>query len=231
MSAPTTTVNDIFDRARGVYLNDADGRVWPNAKLVPFLKASYDMYQTELANNALSTLDTIASPVTILAGATTYGTLPTDFVWPIKLEERTPGSVELYSPMYQFRWENNIRQGDILLYWSFRGDAILFPGALTDREVLLYYQKLYPDFPAGTGDPVIDKTTSVYGHALAALSAGIAAFIHKFVTQNNTMADSCNGIAKDETFKVINLYVKAAQSIPSRPRPFRTFWRLGGYTR
>jgi len=229
MSAPITTVQDIFDRARAVYLNDFAGRVWPNDKLAPFLKSAYDNYQTILVNNDLSTLDAIASPVTILAGATDYGTLPTDFVFPTMLQERASGSTDLYVNMQQRRWTNNTKADDSLNYWAFIGDAITFPAALTDRQVLLYYKKLYPAFPDGTGNPIIDATTVVRGHAMAALSAEIAAVIHFFVSQNTTLAQMAHQVYEDETFKVVNMYVKSAQAIPSRPRPFRPFWKLGGY--
>lgn len=225
----TSTVQEILDRARGIYLNDPNARTYPNDKLIPQLKAAYDDLQTEYQENGLSTIDEIAAPVTITAGITTYGTLPTDFVWPVKLEERIAGSTDLYTPMRQLRWEANITPDTQLNYWAYREDTILFPEATTNREVRLYYQKLYPDFPVGTGDPVIDATTNVLGHAIAALAARIAWYVHIFINQNSTLADLCMREWENEKFMVINLYVKAGQSIPARPRPFRTFYRLGNF--
>jgi len=229
MPALTSTVQEIFDRCRSVYLNDPDGRVFTNSKLVPILKAAYDDLQTEYIANDLSTLDKVASPVTILAPATSYGTLPSDFIWPIKLEERASGSSNLYSPMSQLKFVNNITPDTALNYWQFMGDVINFPAATTNREVLLYYKKIYPDFPDGTGDPVIDKSTSVLGHSISAMSARIGELVQRFQLQNTTLADLCNKEWEGNVFSVVNEYVKRAQAIPARPRPFRTFWRLGGY--
>jgi len=230
MSAPTSTVQEIFDQARSVYLNDTDAKVWSNNKLLPMLKAAYDSFQTVLANNDLSTIDAIDIPAHIvLAAATTYGTLPIDFVWPVKLEERAQGSTDLYTAMVQTRWENNLKPTTTLNYWSFRGDDLLFPGATTNREVLLYYKKLYPAFPTGSGDPVIDVSTVIRGHSLAALSAKVAMLVHTFINQNTTLADLCEKTYQDETFKVVNIYIKKGQSLPARPRPYRVNYRLGGF--
>jgi len=229
MSAPDTTVQIILDQSRSVYLNDPDARVWSNSKLLPMLKAAYDSFQTVLANNDLSTIDAIDVPSHIIAaGTTTYGVLPTDFVWPVKLEERSPGSGSLYTPMTQMRWSSNIEAGISLNYWSFRGDEILFPDAITNREVRLYYKKLYPDLPVGSGDPIIDVSTTIRGHSLAALSAKVAMLVHTFISQNTTLGDLCEKTYQDETFKVVNIYIKKGQSLPSRPKPYRVNHRLGG---
>jgi len=229
MPAITSTVQEIFDRARGAYLNDPDARVFTNAKLVPVLKSSYDDLQTDLVANDLSTVDAIAAPAIIAAGSTSYGTLPSDFIWPVKLEERASGSTDLYNPMTQLRWTNNITIDTSLNYWNFIGDSIDFPAASTNREVLLYYKKVYPDFPTGTGDPVIDATTNVLGHSISAMAARIAEYVHRFQLQNITLADQCRADYESNKFAIINEYVKRAQAIPARPRPFRTFWRLGAF--
>lgn len=231
MSAPTNTVQEILDRSRSVYLNDPDAKVWSNTKLLPFLKSAYDDYQTELANNDLSTIDEVAPPLIITAGTTVYSPLPTDFVWPVKLEERLSGSDDLYTLMRQLRWTNNVRRtpDTRLDFYNYIGDAINFPEASVDVEVLLYYKKLYPLFPDQSGEPIVDKTTNVRGHAMAAISAKVAELIHRFVNQNTTLADLCEAQSKGEAFKVVNLYIKAAQAIPARPRPYRSYFRLGGY--
>jgi hypothetical protein len=229
MPAPTTTLQEILDRARTIYLNDANGRVWLNEKLIPFFKTAYDELQTEYNNNDLQTIDAIADPLTITTSTIVYSPLPADFVWPVKLEERAAGSNDIYTPMSQLRWNVNIAPGSMLVWWSFYGDAITFPEHTTDREVLLYYKQLYPDLPEGSGDPIVDNTTSIYGHALSATAARIAGLIHRYVNQNQAMAEQCDATWEKEKFSVINMYTKKKQAIPARPRPFRAIglwpWR------
>lgn len=221
MPGPTCPLQEIFDRARGTYLNDADARVWLNAKLLPYFKTAYDEYQTILNNNDLETIDAIADPLVIPAGIIIYNPLPPDFVWPVKLEERDAGSTALYDMMTPLRWNINIQPTTRFNYWSFYGDAITFPEATTDREVLLYYKQLYPVLPDTSGDPVIDKITTIYGHSLSALAARTAGLIQRFALQNFSLADQCDGTWEKESFNVVNMYTKKRQAIPARPKPFR----------
>src|SRR5215468_2490293 len=194
MAYPTATVQEIFDEARSIYLNDADAKVYKNDKLLPFYKTAYDRYQVKLLQNALSTLDAVDTPKVITAGSTTYGTLPSDFAFPLKMEERLNGSpsTTLYTPMIQSRWVQNVAVNTELNLWAFRADGIEFPGASTDRQVRLYYKRLYPQVPAQSGDPIIDVSTIAYGHAKTALAAKIAGLLQRHINQNITLADSAD---------------------------------------
>lgn len=209
------TAKDIMDSAREVYLNDAPAILFTDAKLLPLLKMVHGFLETTLEENNIPCKHEIAPIKTVTAGVTSYSPLPKDMIWPIKMEERLASSSDLFQPMLQKRWEPQLQLTDKLLYWVWRLDEIKFLGANTDREVLLYYQKVFPS--------VEDVDQIVYGKAEQYLIAKLAAVAHMFIQQNETLAGICDKAAENNLAQIINIQTKKSQSLPIRRKPYIPF--------
>lgn len=211
----TITAKDIMDDCRGVYLNDSSATLFTNTRLLPLVKKACDSMETRLEENNITCKNENSVPILVVAGVTELNPLPSDFVWPIALKERIAGSTDLYADMYERSWEPNISPGDKLVYWAWRADRIKFVGALTNREVLLRYQKSFPI--------VNVASDAVYGYAKQFLSAKVAALAHLFIQQNELMAKTCNDEAEGNLSQVINIQAKKSQAVPVRRRPWSPF--------
>jgi len=209
------TAQDIMDAAREVYLNDSSATLFTDAKLLPLLRQVYSFMETTLQGNNIPCGHKIATPKVIPAGTTEYTPLPSDFMWPIKMEERLNTSTDLYQPMAQKRWEPQLQQTDKLHYWIWREDRIFLLGANTDREVLLYYYRTFPS--------VQDVDEIILGKAEQYLIAKLAAMAHMFYQQNDTLAKICNDAAEGNLQQIVNIQTKKSQSLPTRRKPYIPF--------
>ena len=209
-------VQDILNDARQVYLNDTAGARFTDDKMIPHLRVANGMLETALEKNDVQCKNMIALPFIVTIGSLEYFPLPSDFIWPVKMEERLSGSTDLYSPMVQRVWEPQTTVTDKLIYWIYRGDKIYFKGANTDRDVLLYYQRSFY--------PINAVEDSVYSNAREYLSAMTAALVHEFVSQNETLAARCKEIGEGHLEEIINIMTKKRQTMPKRRKgyiPFR----------
>ena len=209
-------VQDILNDCRQVYLNDTAGARFTDDKMIPHLRVANGMLETALEKNDVQCKNQIALPFVVAAGAVEYFPLPSDFIWPVKMEERLSGSDDLYSPMVQRVWEPQTTVTNKLIYWVHRNDKIYFKGANADIEVLLYYQRAFY--------PINAVEDSVYSNAREYLSAMTAALIHEFVSQNETLAGRCKDIGEGHLEEIINIMTKKRQSTPIRRKgyvPFR----------
>lgn len=209
------TAQDIINDARSVYLNDPNGGLYSNSKLLPYVKRASDYLETSLEENNIVSKNKTESPIKVRVGATELSPLPADFIWPIELLERASGSLDPYIPMNQRPWEPQIALGDRLVYWTWREDKIKLTGALTEREVLLRYQRAFSIINVASD--------AVYGYAKQYLSSKTAALAHIFVSQNETLANLCDQEAEDNLESIINIQVKKTQSMPVRRRPYVPF--------
>lgn len=208
-------VEDILNSCRAVYLNDAAARTYTNEKLLPHLKTASGFMETELEENGVPCKNTIAEPKTIAIGEVEYKPLPTDFVWPIRMEERLAGSPDLYVPMVMRAWEPQAQKTERLLYWTWRKDRIFFLGALTDREVILYYQCLF--------NPISTVKDEVYIRAEQYLTAETAALALMFGGQAPDLAAICEQAAKKNIAQIINISVKKQQGMNYRRKPYSPY--------
>ena len=216
MSIPES-VQDVLDRARSVYLNDASGALFTNATMLPHAKAAYDQFETGFARNNLAFLNGMAyipvkTPDKVL-------NLPGNFAYPIELKERNLGAslATDFSLMSQRNWDPTRDPTDRLINWIWREGAVHFVGATTDREVLISYQEMFPTLK--------DGTSIVRGDALAYLAAKTAAYVHLFVNQNETLAKVADDIAEGNLEDLIRINVKRSQALGVRRRPYRPFAR------
>ncbi len=211
---PVVNAQDIISDARNVYLNDQTGR-FTNAILLPYVKMAVGYMETNLEENNVACKSTTLAAINVPVGALELIPLPADFVWPISLKERNAGSTDLYADMIERAWEPQIAQGDRLVYWAWREDRIKFVGALTNREVLLNYVKSFP---------IVNVATDVvYNYARQYLAAKVAALVHEFISQNETLAERCNTQAETNIEQIINIQVKKQQATPVRRKPYVPF--------
>ena len=217
---PAVTALSVFDEARAVYLNDVSVTSYTNTILLPFLKSAYEDFRNECALNGISQEYRRASPVTIALGAVIYGTLPTDLLLPISLEERTSGSTDLYTPMQEVRFLPEVQQGPSLIYWNWFDSLINFVGATQANQVRLTY---YWDF---TPDAVTTGTLDLRANGRAYLSARLSAKVKLFIEQMQTEAAAMNQVAEEQLSKIIGIMVRNRQSVPVRQVPFgrRSSW-------
>lgn len=208
------TVKDLLDIARAVYLNDAAAAIYTDVKLLPHAKAAYGFLETELEKHNISCKSQVTDSIIVNIGDKLLQ-LPSDFMWPIKMEERLFGSSDLFIPMVNRMWVPSINVTDKLIYWVWNLDEIQFLGANTTREVKLYYLKRFP--------AIQDADNFVYGKADQYMSAKIAALAHLFLSQNETLANECNKLAEENLAEIVGIFVKKTQAMPVRRKPYIPF--------
>jgi len=211
---PDVTAASVLSEAQSVYLNDPSATLFTNTILTPHLKTAYEHFRNECALNGISVEYRIASPATIAIGAVTYGTLPTDFLLPIKLEERTSGSTDLYIPMTEVRFLPEIDQSTMLTYWTWSDNNIRFVGATQANQVRLTY---FWDF---SPDAVTAATTDLRANGRSYLAAKVASLAHLWINQNETLAKACNDVAEMQLQKIIGIMIRNTLGVPVRQIPF-----------
>lgn len=212
-----SSVKEILNRARRVYLNDPNSTQFADEVLLDYVRTAYDFLQSKFENNDLS-VKRKTYLRKIIAGGTRIDLLPSDFAWPLSVDERLYGSSDEFFPLVQSLNEiTGGRPTDSIIYWAFVGDNVTLAAATADREVRLTYLSTFPE--------IVNILDNIRGNALPYLAAKVAALAHTFVTQNLTLADQANRIAEQELDDLVRRYVKASQSIPSSPLPYvNTGW-------
>jgi hypothetical protein len=211
---PSVAATSVYNEARSVYLNDSSATLFTNTVLDPFLKSAYEHFRNECALNGISEGYRIASPQTIAIGAVTYGTLPTDLLAPLYMEERTTGSTDLYVPMTEVRFLPQQDQSVRLNYWNWFDTNINFIGATQSNQVRLTY---YWDF---TPDAVDSTTLDLRANGRSFLAAKISAMVHKWINQNDGLASDCNAVAEEQLKKIVGIMIRGRQNLATRQIPF-----------
>lgn len=207
------TANDVIVEAQKVYLNDASGTLYTSASLLPFLTAAYDELHEEIEGASASNLKEVSSAISVTALATTL-TLPSDFVKPIKLEERAVGGADdSWIPMEEMDFEPTTLQDSTLRYWVYREDEIKFVGATVNRQVKLYYWKSLTAITAtSTAIPVIGSKRF--------LALRMAALAATYIGQNPVLGDRLDTKAQLALEKFKSNQAKNRQGMPVRRKPY-----------
>lgn len=197
-----------------VLLNDPNGTIYVDSQLIPLLQKAYRELQTKMMLNGLPVLKEATTPQVVAAGTDKLGDgsgLPTDFVYPIELAERTPGSNEFFIPMTETQWELDEAPVPFLRYWNWREEEIKFLGATADREVRIRYMKGLTRITDSNTPIGINNAVSF----LASRTAAIAALV---LGSNPTRAEAINGDASVALDDLIGILVKREQGIGVRRR-------------
>jgi len=216
------SASEIMQEAAGIFLNDTPRTLFTDVILLPFLKRAFKDLLLELDKKNISQTKEVSAAITVPAlvvSLTTPGNLlPTNFITPVKIEERSSGSSDLYTPMEEKDWETNILQTERLRYWIFREDDIKFPGATTIRQILLYYQKGLT-VPVTLTDPIGLVNVESY---LSAQTAGYAA---KFILQSDTRAETIFGFASKALNDYLTIQVRGLQFQDNRRHRYLSKFR------
>lgn len=206
-------VKDVLDETSGL-LNDTGRSLYSYAAMLPYFKKAWLELQNKLILNGMPYPLKIASPVTIAAAATTYGTVPTDMVTPIKMREASVGGTD-WIPMRKTVWEPDDPQGASLGVWDFRNGSILFRGATQARQVKLYYN--------ATLTTIVDETTTIpLDYARSVLAARVGALCAEFIGEDRERAASLNADFMANLDLAIDVGIQERQNLPKRRLPWRS---------
>lgn len=206
--------SEVLDEARKVYLNDPDAEKFDNTALLPLLSKAYDELQNELNINTAKEVEEVSSLISVLAASTTL-TLPSDYVSPIKLEERPAGSSESFIEVDKIsELPDQEAAREEISYWIDRENEIKLGAPTTNREVRFTYVKsLTPITGTGTSIPIIGSKTF-----LAARTAELAA---RFVGHNTTLSMQIAVDSENAKSLLTRTSVKNSQRFSVRRRRFR----------
>lgn len=195
-------------------LNDPDGNIYPDARVIPFMQKAYRELQTKMMLNGLPVMKETSTDIPVAAGTLFLGDgagLPTDFVYPIELHERPLNAVTYFETMKELPWEGDYVSSERLLYWNWREEEIKFAGATTNREVRVRYMKGLTRITGVASVLAINNAVSF----LAVRTASLAA---RFLGSNPSRADSLDGDAGMALSDLLGILVKREQGLGIRRR-------------
>lgn len=228
------SVQQVFDLTRAM-LNDrfvypvlaeltegvSQGGVWPDIVLAPFVQHTYRDLQKKLATNGVSRrveVDEIQIPLTCTKinddGAAPDAPLPADFIYPLKLWERTDGTTDPYVEMAEAGFGLPQRENltSTLDFWEYRGNEILLLGATGARQIKMRFEKSLPVLTQA-GDKIgIREAVGALAYgaaALAARSRGVS-----------TLARDMSAQYEESAAQIVNGAVRPNQRRPIRRRGY-----------
>ncbi len=226
MAAPVAS--DILDEARDVYLNDPLEKLYTDQVLLPLLKKAYRDLQQQLIDNGVSVSREKSSALTLAANTLTISSasspaLPTDLLYPIKLDEKFSGEADTaYVPMREESWEPDATQSDRLVYWTWRENEIKLVGSTGTVLVRIkYWKSLSAIADANSTIPILDSEGF-----LAARTAALAAFT---IGNSDSKASAISQEADSLLETLLSTAVKGRQDMPIRRPGFRAYRRYGTY--
>ena len=233
-SSAYNTAGQITSLVRSL-LNDAQGNLFTDAVMLPYLNSAYRKVQRALGNAgdggfiqddallvvaAVSAAD--ASMQVCVSDATAApNQLPTDLLVPLKLWERANGSTDDFVEMVDLTRHGGLpsrAQDTTLSVWEWRADGLWFVGATQETQIRLRYLKAYPDLVDATS-PVLVRNAQ---EALAYATAGLAGW-----ARGSPLAEKWDDAAVDA---IEDLVVAAARREQQSMRRRRPYSARSGYT-
>ena len=233
-SSAYNTAGQITALARAL-LNDAQGNLFTDAVLLPYVNSAYRKVQRAIGNaggggfiqdDALLVVAAVDAVDTSLQVSITDATappnqLPTDLLVPLKLWERPNGSSDDFLEMVDLTRHGGLpsrAQDTTLSVWEWRGDGLYFLGATQDTQIRLRYLKAYPDLTDATSPVLVRNAQEALAYAAAALAAW---------SRGSPLAAKWDDAASDAIEDLIIATVKREQQSQRRRRPFSS---RSGYT-
>lgn len=220
MSYPASKV---LDSAR-VKLNDLTGSTFKDSILLPILNDIYQDFQETLIDNKVPVTESVLYPARLIPLSTDqnkpvlFPFPPSNLYQPQWIGERLPGSLDVYVPLTERPWDVNERITDSLRYYVWREEKIWFPGATTDREVLLRYLKFLGEITSAKDDIPISNSRAYLSFKLGADAA-------KLINRDYDLSANLNAEAEKALTKLTGISAKEKQGSPVRRRPFFAFRR------
>jgi hypothetical protein len=233
-SSAYNTAGQITSLVRSL-LNDAQGNLFTDAVLLPYVNSAYRKLQRALGNaggggfltdNVTLIVPAVTAPDTSLQVSITDATpppnqLPTDLLLPSKLWERPNGSTQDFIEMVDLTQHGGLPsrvQNVILSVWEWRADGIYFLGATQDTQIRLRYLKAYPDLTDATSPVLVRSAQEAIAYAAAALAGW---------SRGSPLAEKWDDAAGDAIEDLICEAVRREQQSARRRRPFSS---RSGYT-
>ena len=233
-SSAYNTAGQITSLVRSL-LNDAQGNLFTDAVLLPYVNSAYRKMQRALGNaggsgflteTATLIVTAVTTPDPSLQVSITDSTpppnqLPTDLLMPDKLWERPNGSTDDFLEMVDLTQHGGLpsRIQDVTLsVWEWRADGIYFLGATQDTQIRLRYLKAYPDLTDATSPVLVRNAQEAIAYAAAALAAW---------ARGSPLAEKWDDAAADAIEDLISAAVRREQQSARRRRPFSA---RSGYT-
>ena len=209
-------------------LNDAQGNLFTDAVLLPYLNSAYRKVQRALGNtggggfiqdDVLLVVGAVSAPDASLQVCVSDATappnqLPTDLLVPLKLWERPNGATDDFAEMVDLTRHGGLpsRVQDMTLsVWEWRADGLWFVGATQDTQIRVRYLKAYPDLADATS-PVLVRNAQ---EALAYATAGLAGW-----ARGSPLAEKWDDAAADAIEDLVSAAVKREQQSARRRRPY-----------
>ena len=209
-------------------LNDAQGNLFTDTVLLPYLNSVYRKVQRAIGNaggggfiqdDVLLVVTAVAEQdpslqVSIADATAPPNQLPTDLLLPLKIWERGNGSSDDFVEMVDLTLHGGLpsREQDINLgVWEWRADGLWFLGATQDTQIRLRYFKAYPDFTDSTSPVLVRNAQEALAYATAAL-AGWA--------RGSPLAEKWDEAATDAIEDLVLAAVKREQQTARRRRPY-----------
>ncbi len=233
-SSAYNTAGQITSLVRSL-LNDAQGNLFTDAVLLPYVNSAYRKLQRALGNaggggfltdNVTLIVPAVTTPHPSLQVSITDSTappnqLPTDLLLPEKIWERPNASTQDFVEMVDLSQHGGLPsrvQNVILSVWEWRADGIYFLGATQDTQIRLRYLKAYPDLTDATSPMLVRNAQEAIAYAAAALAAW---------ARGSPLAEKWDDAASDAIEDLITEAVRREQQSARRRRPFSA---RSGYT-
>jgi hypothetical protein len=153
------------------------------------MDAAYRELQTKLSSMNIGDVKKAFATVHVVAGTAPSlsdgAGLPATILYPQILKERLWGSTDKYLDMSEQTWSPDVSIVNELSFWVWQENKILFPGSLTDREVLIEGVQTLGKITSGTS-PIQILNCDIW---LAQRTAAIAALT---IGANPTRAKALN---------------------------------------
>lgn len=218
----TFLASDVFDGARSPFLNDSAANLYTNTALLPHLKAANEELEQLLIIYGAPVQRVVTSPVlAVVAGVTSIvasgsPALPTDFLIPISLHERTTGdSNQSWTEMYPRNFEpENQTPTTTFQYYAFRNNGLYFPAATGNRDIMIKYERQLAII-TGAASPVDFYLSKRF------LCARVAELAARYIGQNKLIADDL-AIREVEPRKddIERIFTLQGQNVRGRRPPF-----------
>ncbi len=136
------------------FLRDINGITWTDSILMPFIQQAHGEMIQELELNSVGVIKRMSAILLVRAGETSLINQPTDIIDPVSMMERqVGGSKDDFFDMQRVEYIPEDDPREVLNYWAWIGEQILFVGCVNDREVVLHYDGIV-NTPERITDPL-----------------------------------------------------------------------------
>src|SRR6266568_4384407 len=203
------------------FLRDLNGITWTDSVLMPFIQQAHGEMIQELELNSIGVVKRTSAILLVHAGDTSLINQPTDIIDPVSmLERRVDGSKDDFFDMQRVEYIPEDDPREVLNFWAWIGEQILFTGCTQDREVILHYNGM-----VNTPERVTDQLGFIFAERY--IGARCAALCLDSIDRDSSKIQATADAA---LYKLIQTNIVGNQ-FPVRRRAYRSpkFFRRQGF--